>query len=147
MWKYFIALWKFFVISCMKHRDCVLKGNKGYTEMDSSGFSMSLLVELSSVWVYGIMGWSSSVDNNVVRLFFTYLLSCRNQTPSITNSLFALVCDNASEHVWDKMAKFYKSSDVSIILIAPYFPSLNISEKKIIFAIKRNIEKMSGLGR
>ena len=90
----------------MKHRGCALKGNKGYTKMDSSGFSMSLLVALSDVRVYGIMGWSSSVENNVVRLFVTYLLSFRNQTPSITNSPFALVCDNVSEHVWDRMAKF-----------------------------------------
>ena len=105
----------------MKHRGCAFKGNKGYTKMDSSGFSMNLLVALSDVQVYGLIGWSSSVDNNVVRLFVTYLLSFRNQTPSIINSLFALVCDNASEHVWDRMAKFLKSSDVSIFLIAPYF--------------------------
>ena len=85
----------------LKHIGCALKGNKGHTKMDSSGFSISLLVSLSDVRVYGIMGWSNSVDNNVVRLFVTYLLSFRYQTPSITNSMLALVCDNASEHEWD----------------------------------------------
>ena len=90
----------------MKHRGCALKGNKGNTKIDSCGFSMSLLVAISDVRVYGIIGWSSSVDNNIVRLFVTYLLSFRNKTQSITNSPFAWVCDNASEHVGDRIAKF-----------------------------------------
>ena len=112
----------------MKHRGWILKWNKGYLEIDSNGFSMSFLVPLSDVRVYGIMGWSSSDDNNTVKHFVISLLSFRNQTPSITNSPFALVNDNASVDIWDRMVKFYKISNFSIISIAPYFPRLNISE-------------------
>ena len=130
----------------MKHREWTIKGHKGYIRMNSEGFSMSFIVALSNKRIYGIMGWRDAVDHSVVRYFISGLLFFWNKSPSSTETPFALIMDNASVHVWNNMTNFYEKSGVWVITIAPYRPSLNISEK-LIWAIKKCIHKISGSGR
>ena len=92
---------------------------------------MNFIVALSSKRIYGIMGWGEAIDHSVVRYFINCLLCLRNKSPRTVETPFALIVDNSSVHVWEKMAKFYERSKVCTISIAPYRPSLNISEKLI----------------
>ena len=130
----------------MRYRGWTIKGHKGYTKIDSSGFSMSFIVALSSKRIYGIMGWSEAIGHSVVRYFITCLLCLRNKSPSTLETPFALIVDNSSVHVWEKMAKFYERSKVCSISITLYRPSLNISEK-LIWSIKRHLNCIGESGR
>ena len=107
---------------------------------------MSFIVALSSKRIYGIMGWGEAIDHSVVIYFITCLLFLRNKSSSTLETPFALIVDNSSVHVWEKMAKFYERSKVCSISITPYRPSLNTSEK-LIWSIKRHLNCIGESGR
>ena len=92
------------------------------------------------------MGWGEAIDHYVVSYFITCLLFLRNKSPSTVETPFALIVDNSSMHVWEKITKLYERSKVCTISIAPYRPSLNISEK-IIWSIKRHLNCIGESGR
>ena len=103
----------------MRYRGLTMKGHKGYTQIDSSRFSMSFIVALSSKRIYGIMGWGEAIDHSVVWYFITCLLCLLNKNQSTVETPFTLIVYNSSVYVWEKMVKFYERSKVCTISIAP----------------------------
>ena len=75
----------------MRYREWTIKEHKGYTKIDSSRFSMSFTVALSSKRIYCIMGWGEAINHSVVRYFITCLLCLRNKSPSTVETPFVSI--------------------------------------------------------
>ena len=78
--------------------------------------------------------------------FVEEMLTKRNEDPEDFQIPFILVMDNNSIHNASEVQAYFKSTKVSWLTIAQYWPWLNSCEK-LIGSIKQIISKMKAEGR
>ena len=109
----------------LKYKGWSRIGHKGYISVNLEEFSMSFIWALSRERVYGIMGCPGSIDHTVVRHFIKLMWAYRSKIPTSANMPFAIVFDNAFVHACSPMVEFYEKSNLKVVSIRPYSPSLN----------------------
>ena len=78
--------------------------------------------------------------------FIEEMLTKRNEDPEDSKVHFILVMDNNSIHNAKEVQAYFKSTKVSCMTIAQYWPWLN-SWEKLIGAVKQIVSKMKAEGR
>ena len=116
------------------------RGEKGHLRLHSDNFTMSFVVAVSSLAVYGVMGTKKTMNAELIEYFIREMLDCRNHQKENVNRPFVIVMDNATVHTSSSMGSFLKKTGVGAVTITPYSPVLNPCEK-VINAVKLFIKQ------
>ena len=116
------------------------RGEKGHLRLYSDNFTMSFVVVVSSLAVYGVMGTKKTMNAELIEYFIREMLDCRNHQKENVNRPFVIVMDNATVHTSSSMGSFLKKIGVGAVTITPYSPALNPCEK-VINAVKLFIKQ------
>ena len=106
----------------------------------SNPFTMSFITAFSANRFYGIMGIKGTVTSQNCIHFLSHILKERKKISLDEIRVLAIVLDNASIHKTKNVIKFITDSNIPMITIPPYEPSLNLV-KKFILAIKYKLRQ------
>ena len=115
------------------------KGKQEYVDYLMDNFSMTFILAISEQRFYGTMG--NKEFNNCVSLiqFLIKTFECRSKFITIEYFKSFIVWDNASIHKSRDCLKIYIDSEITVLTIPPFEPTLNPAEK-LILAIKTKIK-------
>ena len=123
------------------HRGWARRGEKGLLKTDQSGIALNIVVAFSRLRMYGIMINKNANDSLSFIYFLQQLAMIRRASHQLLNNKWWVIADNASIHSSIKVQEWLEKSNMRLITISPYSPSLNPTEK-VIAAIKCEIRNL-----
>ena len=122
------------------------KGKSGYVNSILDSFSMSFFVAFSADRFYGIMGVEGTGNSQKFIHFLSKVLKERMKLSLEEERNLVIVLDNSSIHKTLEVSKFVVGSNIRMLTIPPYEPSLNPVEK-FILAVKSKIRQKKQRGQ
>ena len=120
------------------------RGEKRHLRLHSDNFSMSFVLALSLLAVYGLMGTKETTNAGLNEYFIREMLDWRNSHKDNTSRPVVIVMDNAIVHTSFDMDSFLTKAGVGAVTITPYSPTLNSCEK-VINAVKCIIKQKQAI--
>lgn len=121
-------------------------GHRGYVTEFSRSLSFHLMIAISKDRFYGVMGSHAYPNSNMFRKFIQELVTARDSDFRINNRRMILVCDNVAYHTSKKLQNYFNETEIRLLTIWPYSPSLDPVEK-VILALRKKIEVLTREGK
>ena len=115
------------------------KGSKGFIEFEEDQFSMSFIIAFSWLKFYGVFGKAKITDSLSFIWFLENLIESRMKLTEVIPEKSWIILDNCSIHTSKDVEEYAKQTNISLVTIWPYSPSLNPWEKVISSVKERKI--------